>query len=152
MFRRLRGLLGLAVAWAIMWVPLGLTLAVIDVLAHGRSVSLRSLVNAVPMIAAVGAFCGFAFGLVFAAIERKRTFGSLSLPRFIAWGFVGAAIVPAAAVLSNPLSLSFTGAGTALAAYGLLGGISSAMTLLIARRAPAELEGPSDRGRLEPSE
>jgi len=88
--RRLHGLLGLSIATAIAWIPLGAVIASWEWLRVGRifgnSFSFARIFASTPEFAAVGAVCGFMFGLALGGVERKRAFESLRFARFVALG------------------------------------------------------------------
>jgi hypothetical protein len=151
-FRRLRGILGLSLAWGIAWIPLGMLVSVAESLAYGRPIDVGALFADAPKAAPIGAVCGFAFSLVLAGLERRRTFASLSGARLFIWGVAGALIIPVLAVMSDPFGFSVRSAGTGMAVFAILGGVSAAATLAIARRAPPELPAapPHDSLPLEP--
>jgi len=141
--RRLRGLLGLSIATAIAWIPLAAVIAIVESLRVGRiigsSFSFSRIFANAPEFAAVGAFCGFVFGLALAGVERKRTFESLVLGRFVALGVASAMVIPAAAILFDFGGFSPRGMVYSLAIFGIPGGLSAAALLTIARRAPQPL-------------
>ena len=142
--RRLRGLLGIVVAWGALWIPLGLAVAVVSALAGGRgTVRWGDLAETASVLGIVGAVCGFFFGLVLAAAERRRGFAQLTFLRMVTWGFAGSMVIPAGFVAFNFAGMRLTNAITALATYGVLGGISAVVTFALARRAPAaDAEAP----------
>jgi hypothetical protein len=135
-FRRLRSLLGLALASAVAWIPLGALISTADALLHGRRVVIGRLFEAAPLYAAIGAFCGFVFGLALSAAERKRSFDSLTLGRFVALGVASALVIPVAANVFNIGGLSVAGVAYSIALFGIPGGVTAAALLSIARRAP----------------
>ena len=138
--RRLRAMLGLSIASAVAWIPLGAVMAMGESLLAGRSVSFSRLVANAPLYAAVGAFCGFVLGIALAAAERKRTFESLAFGRFVALGVASAMVIPAGAILLNVGRFSLGGMAYSLAIFGIPGGLSAAALLTIARRAPPQIE------------
>jgi hypothetical protein len=138
-FRRLRGILGLSLAWGIAWIPLGMIVAVAESMAYGRSVDIGRLLANAPRVALIGAVCGFVFSLILAGLERRRTFDNLSAARTAIWGIGAALIIPTLAVIADPFGFTVQGAGIGAAVFGILGGVSAAATLAIARRAPPAL-------------
>ena len=142
--RRLRGLLGPSVATAIAWIPLAAVIAIVESLRVGpiigSSFSFSRIFANAPEFAAVGAFCGFVFGLALAGVEeRKRTFESLAFGRFVELGVASAMVIPAAAILFDFGGFSPRGMVYSLAICGIPGGLSAAALLTIARRAPQPL-------------
>ena len=134
--------------WGVMWIPLGLAVAIIDVVARGRDVGIARLLDVVVPLFGIGAFSGFAFGLVLAAAERNRSFGALSAIRLILWGAAGALAIPVVATVANLGWTPISDMMSTLIVFGVLGGVSSAATLAIARRAPPELESPKPAATL----
>ena len=127
----------MAATWAVAWFSAGVGTAV---LLSGAALVLEQVL----LMGLVFGGAGFAGGILFSTVlglaERHRKFEELSLPRFAAWGAMGA-LLTWAAFWTGPwamdslivLGVVFTGLGAA----------SSAGSLLIARHA-----GPAipDRG------
>jgi uncharacterized membrane protein len=128
------------IASAIAWIPLGALVAIAELLIVGRPITMSRVFAGTPVYAAVGAFCGLAFGLALAAAERKRTFESLTMGRFVALGVGSALVIPVTAILADFGGFTTSGMAYALALFGVPGGISAAALLSIARRAPPQLE------------
>ncbi|NJD17848.1 MAG: hypothetical protein FIA95_00970, partial [Gemmatimonadetes bacterium] len=80
--RRLRGAIGMGLAWAAVWLSAGI--ALLFVVGFGAA--------DVPFPLGFG-FLGFLAGVTFSGVlgvvERRRRFEEMSLPRFAAWGAVG---------------------------------------------------------------
>ena len=134
----LRGLLGLSVLWALLWIPLGVAAGVLESLAWNRAINWgrllawdRLLADA-PGLVAFGAVSGFLFGVVFHIAERHRNFADLSLARAVVWSIAAAAVIPGVYVVFNGV-----GAGTSVffLIYGGLNSLCAMTTLTIARRA-----------------
>jgi hypothetical protein len=136
--QRLRGLLGLSIASAVAWIPLGAVLVWIESMLVGRSIAFKYVIADMPEFAAVGAFCGFAFGLALAAAGRSRPFDSLRLGRFVALGFTSALVIPVVAILFNLGSFTVRGLALSLGIFGVPGALTAGALLLIARRAPSD--------------
>jgi hypothetical protein len=134
-------LLGLAVVWAVAWIPLGMLGMAMEAASFGVPIRLASLVRAIPLLAGIGAFCGFAFGLVLAAMERRRSFDSLSLPRVALWGLAGGLVIPGVSFASNLGWVTLADMAPALLVFGVLGAVSSVGTLIVARRAQRAIVG-----------
>jgi hypothetical protein len=138
--QRLRGLLGLSIASGLAWIPFGIVISAAESLILGHPVAIGRLLADAPLFAAIGAVCGFAFGLALAAAERRRAFEALTLGRFVALGAAAAMIIPTAAILFSFGGFSARGMVFALAIFGVPGGLTAAALLTIARRAPPQIQ------------
>ncbi len=145
-FRRIRGGVGLGLTWAFAWFGAGMVLA----LAFPGAAD-------VPFPLLWGAF-GFVGGVIFSAvlgaIEGRRRFEELSLPRFAAWGGVGGFVLYAlfglaAAAAGEPAPLNH--ALLLGPVFAVAGAGSAAGSLALARRAddPGRLGGTTSRGEIE---
>ena len=131
--RRLRGVIGTGLTWAIGWAGFS---AVVGAIFGAYSV---------PRLALVGAFTGLIAGGAFAVIlsitERRRRLEDLSLWRMALWGGLGGFLVAAAFSGSGGLIWDF------VATMAFLGAVSSAGTVAVARRGdPKLIEGDEDAG------
>ena len=129
--RRLRGMLGMAVAWAVAW-------------------AVPALLAGVPLWILAGAISGAGFAVVFATAERERRLEDLSLKRMAVWGALGAVV---SAAVATPLLLLATGGALEvvpfLIAVSMLGAGSAVGTVAIAKRATdPSLRSGGKRGRL----
>lgn len=154
--KRLRAALALALTWGVAW---GVVAAIIAAIEYAGPLAAHGVPSAIllPMgvQAAVGfvlgAICGGLFSLLLAAFQRRQRLESLSLLRVgllgaFATGWLGllygdALFVPA---LASTTSLPLAMASLALSS-ALLGGISAAVTLHLARRAPRALAAPEPK-------
>src|SRR5687767_844191 len=96
--RKVRGILGAALIWAIAWVPLGVVLGVWrwlrtpwgDFLVEGavlqRPPATPIIANTVLIFAIWGLVVGIVFALALISAERKGTISGLSGMRFAFWG------------------------------------------------------------------
>lgn len=130
--RRIRGAIGIGLAWGTAWLSAGLVLLLIV----GPDAA------DVPFPLGFG-FLGFLAGLVFTGVltvaERGRGFADLSLPRFTLWGGVGGALLAGAFVLVTDVPL---------VAVALLGPIFATAGAACAGGSLA-LARAADRGALE---
>jgi hypothetical protein len=142
--RRIRGAIGMGLAWAAAWGGAGAIVTLGFLLRTGSRPD-------APFPLVFGAF-GFVAGVIFSGVlglvEGRRPFEQLSLPRFAAWGAAGGFLLSAIFVLAVSLSgdpaflryLVLVGPLFAVAGAG-----SAAGSLALARRA-------QDRALLEATE
>lgn len=136
--RRVRGALGMGMAWALGWAPIGAVLggalwAILD-----PPVGLMSVVeiNALAF-GALGFIGGTLFSSVLLLADGRQCFGELKMPRFAAWGAAGGLLLGGFAVFAGFWGSShvpFIGM-TVLGAATLLGAGSAAGSLALAREA-----------------
>ncbi|HKS07241.1 MAG TPA: hypothetical protein VJR92_13120 [Gemmatimonadaceae bacterium] len=131
--RRLRGLAGITVTWAIVFVPLGVLVQIAYDIVEGKAFS-ASIGTLARGMSVMGAITGLTFGALLMTVERRRTFATLSFPRVIGWGVAASLVVPAIGLAlggaKSPLS-----AAIAAAMFALLGAVTAAATFALARRA-----------------
>ncbi len=145
--RRIRGAVGMGLAWAVGWGLFGLLIGVTSILFPGLpgwDVFFRIFDAPLPALGMVGFVGGALFSVVLGVAGRDRSFHQLSLPRFTACGATGGfllSLVPAAFVVLglgtfNPDVVASVWRLTGIIAVPLtlLGAASAAGTLLIARR------------------
>jgi len=144
--RRLRAGLAIAITWALVWLPIGLGLAVYadarppqpsDVIR--RPVSMALFVTA---WTAWGWISGGVFALILRMVERRRSLVDLSLGRTAVWGALGSMTVPAVLTLNDLLSMpvsfrlyDWQFVLVALSLSAALGAGCAVATLGLARRA-----------------
>lgn len=133
--------------WALVWLPIGLALALYAASSPPQPSDIISRPVSVPWFVtawtAWGGISGTGFALILGFTEHRRSIGELSLARIAAWGALGAMTVPTVLmlveILTTPLSLHFYDWRlplVVLAASATLGGVCGAVTLTLARRAP----------------
>ncbi len=156
--KRIRGAVGLGLTWAAAWFGVGAIIGLVTGIfnaAWGTSTGSLIMTFLSPTIlglvfgsalfgSVVFAMCGFAGGAAFSVIlavtEGHRRFDEMSLPRFAAWGAVGAFLLAMPLLLPLLLLLAATDPpvlywfGTS-AVVALLGAGSAAGSLALARRA-----------------
>ena len=132
--RRIRGAIGMGLAWGAAW----------GGGAGGLVARVPGIDSDLPfplLFAPFGFVTGVIFSGVLAAIEGRRRFGRMSLPRFAAWG-AGSGLLLAiyvAALRGEALEVLVFGP-----ALGLAGAVCAAGSLAVARRSErATLPGPS---------
>jgi hypothetical protein len=154
LLRKVRGLLGTAVTWAIAWIPLGLIPIALIELLSGRPLHLAFLVRIAGALGVVGAISGLAFGTILAIAERRHTLSTVSARRVAFWGSLGALLAPGVSLglflLRDPDFFEPTMALRTLGISCLLGAACAGGTLYLARRAPGQLED-SKRDRALPN-
>ncbi|MDB4908047.1 MAG: hypothetical protein JWO05_2831 [Gemmatimonadetes bacterium] len=126
---RIRGAVGLGVAWAVM---LGI--------AGGVPRWLLGVNTDVPIPLVLGAF-GFVAGVTFSMIlvlaEGRRSFDRMSLARFAGWGAVGGLLL--AAAWARVLSLRWGDVLLIAPTFALASAACASASLALARRADARL-------------
>lgn len=138
--RRLRGVVGTAVTWALAWAPAG---ALWSVMPWVSPPNLVVTAVFVVQFATMGLVAGGAFSVVLSLTDGRRRFDELSLPRVAAWGALGGVVMTAfmGTVFTYVVGLlGFAGGGFSLASL-IFGGVttllcagSAAGSLVIARR------------------
>jgi hypothetical protein len=128
--RRIRGALGTAVTWALAWSGVGIAVGLLNVVLAGAPLGAVMATFAVAW-AKMGFIGGAIFSVVVGVAERRRAFHEMSVPRFAAWGALGALVfgLPIAAALGFTAEM-VVGFSTVV----LLGAGSAAGSLAIARR------------------
>ena len=133
--RRVRGAIGMGVAWGAAWSAVG---------AVPRWVFGFNADAPFPLIFGV---LGFVAGVTFAAIlmvaERRRAFDRMSLTRFAAWGAVGGLLL--SAVFTRVASLGAADVLMIAPTFVLASALCASGSLALARRAPMR-ELPRGRG------
>ena len=145
--RRLRGLLGLSLAWSAAWVVVGLVVYfIVEGAVSARAIRWGELPTIATRLAIVGALCGFSFGVLIAALDHRRTFRGLTFRRMAAWGALAGCVFPLMLVSTTTMTAGGEEA-IVFSIFGSLGMLTSVGTLALARRAPA-LETSAPRERL----
>jgi peptidoglycan/LPS O-acetylase OafA/YrhL len=126
LLRRLRGAIGMGLTWALAWFLAGMAL----LLVVGPDAADVPFPLGFGMF---GFFAGTLFSGVLAAVEGRRRFDEMSIPRFAAWGAAGGlllavAFVSVVALLGESLDLLVLAPVFAVAGAG-----SAAGTLAVAR-------------------
>lgn len=127
--RRIRGAVGMGVAWGSTWLGAGLLL----LLAIGPDAA------DVPfplLFGLLGFLAGATFSLILGVVEGHRRFDELSLPRFAGWGAAGGFVLAVVFVLvvavAGDTLLPILGMGSV---FALAGAGSAAGSLAVARLA-----------------
>jgi hypothetical protein len=146
--KRIRGALGMGVAWAAGWmvagVAVGNTGLLLPTAAHASVLQVAS--PFVPPIAIAGFIGGVVFSLVLWVAARRRTFRDLSVPMFAACGALGGVALAFAPLALRTAGLeSFPGG-----AWAILSGTAPAIATLTAASATLSLMA-ARRGQLSSS-
>ena len=131
--RRVRGAIGMGLAWAVAWGGAG-TIMMLGILLVSGS---RPDAPFPLVFGAFGFVAGVAFSAVLGLVGGRRRFDQMSLPRFAAWGAAGGFLLSATFVLAVTLAgdpaflwnLVIVGPAFAVAAA-----VSAAGSLALARR------------------
>ena len=148
--RRIRGAVGMGLTRAGLWAAMGALVALLPgTMSAPYPIPFEFLVGfaaqGAAQFAALGFVGGATFSLVVRAIEGRRRFDQMSLPRFAAWGGVGGLMIWAARGLIGASEMGLVGSvglpgptwvfGIPGGIIVLLGAGSAAGTLALARRA-----------------
>jgi hypothetical protein len=144
-WRRLRGILGVALLWAVAWLPLGLLLGLYSYWREGPMDFDASWPPGhffshvgwfLAFWATAGAISGALFALVLAIAERHRTLRDLSTRRMALWGALGSVLVPAVLLAITARDFVYSGwwqeSALTLLLAGGLGAGTAAVTLRLA--------------------
>ncbi len=131
--RRIRGALGMGLAWAFAWFGAGMVLFLI--------VGPDAADVPFPLgFGALGFLAGITFSGVLGLAEGRRSFDQMSIPRFALWGGIGGLLFAGIFVLVAALGIeAFLGLGTV---FALAGAGCASGSLALARRV-------DDRGLIE---
>jgi FtsH-binding integral membrane protein len=134
--RRIRGALGMGLAWALAWFGAGMVLLLV--------VGPDAADVPFPLgFGALGFLAGITFSGVLGLAEGRRSFEQMSLPRFALWGGVGGLLFAGIFVVAAALGIeAFLGLGIV---FALAGAGCASGSLALARRV-------DDRVLLEGSE
>lgn len=146
LLRLLRGTIGTAITWAVVWAVAGTALrlaqgAVIDFLGLGTSLFLRFTLFGGLFYAISGALAGGLFAMLMAVGERRRTFSELSTRRVVAWGTLAGLSYPVLWFTVRTVMLGSTSIGGLLFSFivpAALGAASAWTMFSLARRTPPD--------------
>ena len=126
LLRKLRGMLGVGITWAVGWAIvmfiIGSIIGVVDpdAIDPGEEPWRLAL-----MVSTVGFISGSAFALIFSSAERRKSIRDLSVLRSAFWGALGGAALPLLTTMNDSILVNTIP----------LGAIFAASTVAIARRA-----------------
>ncbi|MBM4188860.1 MAG: hypothetical protein FJ206_16265 [Gemmatimonadetes bacterium] len=132
--RRIRGAIGIGLAWAAAWFGAGMALLLV--------VGIGAADVPFPLFfGLLGFLAGATFSGLLGVLARRRRFDQLSLPRVAAWGALGGVLLAGVVYLS-------AGPGAELLVLGpvfaLAGAISATATLALARGEDRRVLGDGD--------
>jgi hypothetical protein len=147
---RARGILGMALTWAVGLAGLATALlvggVVLDIV-PSSVFGIRELAAVAVRAFAVGGGTGALFAMVLARQERAHTLGALHSGRVGTWGFVAAAGMATALAIGMPGALPASVLIPAIFLAGALGAGTAVGILALARRADKQLRrGNEDAG------
>jgi MFS family permease len=140
LLRRLRGMLGMGITWAVGWAivmfMIGTIIGIVDpdAIDPGEEPWRMGAV-----VGFVGFLSGAAFATIFASAERRRKIQELSVLRAAVWGALGGAVFPLLTTLNDAVLVNTMP----------LGAIFAASTVAIARRAALREPEPAEPLRSE---
>jgi hypothetical protein len=146
--RRIRGAVGMGLAWAVAWFGAGMVMMLGFLLITG---STGADVPYPLGFGALGFVAGVTFSGVLGVVEGRRRFDEMSLSRFAVWGGVGGLLL---AVIFVPVA-GLGGEALLLAPlFAVAGAACAAGSLVLARMAEGResLDAVADVARLEPAE
>jgi hypothetical protein len=133
--QRIRGAVGIGLTWATGWAPIGAITGWVTATVLGFPLATVATNYAV-MFGMLGFTGGAIFSTVLGVAEGHRSFGELSLPRFVTWGAIGGLLLGGLAATAGLLGSAFTVLGAVIVGVStLLGAGSAASTLAIAKAA-----------------
>jgi peptidoglycan/LPS O-acetylase OafA/YrhL len=133
--QRIRGAIGIGIAWAAAWSGAGFVLAVVTGFKADAPFPL--------IFGVLGFFAGIIFSAFLALTEGRRRFDQMSLPRFAAWGAGGGLLL--AAVFAKAASLGWGDVVAIVPTFAVACAICASGSLALARRAGRQ-ELPDIRG------
>jgi len=135
LLRRLRGMLGMGMTWAVGWAIIMFLIGNIVQVVDPESIDQgEEPWRLALMVSVVGFISGSVFAMIFSSAERRKRIRDLSVLRSTIWGALGGAALPLLTTMPDTVLLNTVP----------LGAIFAASTVAIARRAalrePEELE------------
>ena len=135
--RKLRGMLGMGITWAVGWTLVMFMIGTIIGIVDPDSIDPgEEPWRMAGIISFVGFLSGTAFAAIFASAERRRKIRELSVLRSAFWGALGGAVLPLLTSMNDSV----------LTTTMPLGALFAATTVAIARR--AALREPEEVQRL----
>ena len=141
--RIIRGIATTALTWATVWVPVSfIAIGVASLFRTGPALGM-SVTRFMIVQATLGAITGAVFATSVAIAGRRRTLNTLSMPVVAACGAGVATLVPVLVRigLAGSLETPVTAIVSTLLTSGVVGATCATLTLALARRAPALMDG-----------
>ncbi len=133
--RRIRGAVGMGLAWAVGWSPIGAVIALVVGTVLGGVPVGEIAARYATTFAALGFFGGTIFSTVLRLTEGRHRFDELSLPRFAAWGALGGLLLGVLAITAGLWGPGLTLLDAIISGVAtVLGAGSAAGSLALARR------------------
>jgi hypothetical protein len=123
--RRIRGAIGMGLAWGAAWAGAGIVLAVVTGFQADAPFPL--------VFGVFGFLAGVTFSAFLALTEGRRRFDQMSLPRFAAWGATGGLLL--SALFTRAASLGWGDALVLAPTFALASAVCASGSLALARRA-----------------
>ena len=130
--KRIRGAVGMGLAWAVVWAGVGAIVGVVAAVLGFDSASGIAEGAAAGVI--VGFIAGASFSTVLGITEGRRRFDEMSLPRFAFWGALGALLLSGVLTATGML-ISVTAGIVEFGVLPLLAAGCASGSLALARRA-----------------
>jgi len=153
MLQRLRGAIGVSVAWALAWAATQMVVLGGAVLLAGVTVPLGGIVSIAISGAAAGFVSGLVFSTVFSIVNRDRTLAELRVGPSTLLGAMAGALFPVAfVVLATTAGAPLSGvvAAATILMGGGLGGVTSFGLVRVATSAPAGLGATKGAHLIDP--
>jgi hypothetical protein len=132
LWRRLRGVLGIGLAWGLIWAAIFATLSAVVGAVRPQVIDAgEGPLDVWPVGAMVGLVSGIAFGILLGLAENHRAIPAIPPGRAALWGIVGSAVFPL-----------LTGRPDQVFVLCPIGAVLALASILIARKA-----APRDPGR-----
>jgi hypothetical protein len=151
LMRRIRGALGMAIAWGITWaVGAAGFLAVLALVL--RPIAFWPGLRGITLLGGIsGMISGFVFALALGVFHRNRTLADLRVSRMALWGAAAGIVVPLVlltmTLLGGP-NMTATSLFTSLGVLGLTGAVTGAGMVRLAQAGDPELSAGRSQRRL----
>ncbi len=150
--KRIRGVLGTGLTWALVWGVVGTAIRIVALAISddpfGGVEPVTSVLALLGTFGAMGFIGGVAFGTVLGITEGRRRFDQMSLPRFAAWGGAGGLVLSVIMFIAGGFQIGL-GELVILGTLPLLGAGSAAGSLALARGLSPLLEVGESGGLIE---
>jgi len=145
-FRKIRGLVGTAVTWAVGWAVAGFGLIAIPLLAgRGAAPFWRIALSFAAVVGVSGAVVGTLFSIVLGSVHGRRTLDELKPVRMALWGGLAGLVTAGAAFAATAaigVAMPLTGVMAVTGMIAGFGAMTGGGTVKIAQMSGPKLEGP----------